>query len=108
MVKNIGRNSNTTDEATVADNIALNSLTSTNLVASNATRIFLSVRNNAATKAVWLKLQDESVDNDKKGIYLAKKGEGENTFTMATDNIYTGAISAIADGGLLEVSVTEY
>ena len=103
-----GRNANVNDTATVADGITLNATTSTVIAAANADRIFFHVDNNFSDKAVWIKLQAASVDNDDKGIFLNEKEKGVTHWEMPPDNIYTGEISAIADDGNPTVYVTEY
>ena len=104
----IGRNTNVSDTATVASGIVLNATTSTIIAAANPKRIFLHVDNNFSDKAVWIKLQAASVDDDDKGIFLNEKEKGITHWTMPPDNIYTGEISAIADDGSPTVYVTEY
>ena len=108
MALEIGGNTNTNDTAVVADGITLNATTSTIIAAANTDRIFFHVDNNFSDKAVWIKLQAASVDNDDKGIFLNEKEKGVTKWEMPPDNIYTGEISAIADEGAPVVYVTEY
>jgi len=104
----IGRNTNRNDTASVPAGIILNATTSTVIAAANADRMFFHVDNNFSDKAVWIKLQAASVDNDDKGIFLNEKEKGVTKWEMPPDNIYTGEISAIADDGNPTVYVTEY
>ena len=106
--KTIGRNVNESDIATVAAGVTLNAVTSTTIAVANGVRIFFEVDNNFSDKAVWIKLQAASVDNDKKGFFLNEKEKGATKWRMPTDNIYVGEISAIADSGSPVVYVTEY
>ena len=101
-----GRNSNTNDVATITT-IVLNDSTSTTVAPPNVNRTFIHITNADAVKAAWVKLQPASVDNDKKGVFLAARGSGPG-LTMTPDNIYTGEISAIADQGSDTVYITEY
>ena len=104
----IGRNINTADEATIGSGVTLNDTTSTNLVGENLKRIFLRIDAHFTDKASWIKLQDASVDNDKKGIFLNEKEKGVMFWEMSPDNIYTGPVCGIADSGNPEIFVTEY
>jgi len=103
MAKTIGRNTNTTDVATLSSAIALNSTTSVKVADALPDRINFTI-SNPENKDVWLKFQAASVDNDKKGIFVPKNA----FYEMPTDNIYTGEISAIAVSGTPSVYVTEY
>ena len=103
MAKEIGRNTNTTDESTLSDAIACNATTSTTIQAANEDRIFFAA-SNPGNKDGWIKLQAASVDNDKKGIFLPRNGYWE----MPTDNFYTGEISFIAVSGTPDINTTEY
>lgn len=103
MAKTIGRNTNLTDVATLSDAIALNTMTSTTIATANANRIVFIV-SNPSNMDIWLKLQAANVDNVKKGIFITKG----TVWTMPTDNIYTGEISAIGNLVSLNVYVTEY
>ncbi len=106
MVARIESTRNTNEAATVSTGIALNATTSTVIAAANPNRIFFSANNNDSVQAAWLKLQAASADDDKKGIFLPKKGG--LPWDMPTDNIYTGEISAVADAGTPVVYFTEY
>ncbi len=108
MVIRIDRNRNTNDAATVAMPITVNATTSTTIAVANDERIYVEINNNSATKEIWIKLQAASVDNDKKGIFLNKKGSPPASWEMPTDNIYSGEISAMADSGTSTVYITEY
>lgn len=103
MAKTIRRNRNENDTADVSSTIALNPTTSTTIISTNTARIYF-IFNNPSNKDVWLKLQAASVDNDKKGIPVAKGDFWE----MPPDNIYDGEISAIADVDAPDVYYTEY
>ena len=82
----------------ISDAIDLNAATSVTIVdaISNEgpkTRRHIIISNSSAI-AVWIKEQAASIDNDKKGIYLAAKGV-LNLYN--TGIIYQGEISAIAE-----------
>lgn len=104
----IGRNINTHDEAYITDPIPLSDLESTEILPANPDRIAVQINNNSSTQAAWIKLQDASVDDDKKGIFLHKKGDPHGEWNMPTDNIYTGPICGIAAVGSPTVYATEY
>jgi len=101
-------NVNVNTEASVNAGIALNSSSSVEIAPANPDRIFFHVTNNFSDKACWIKLQEDSVDDIKKGIFLNEKEKGVTEWEMPPDNIYTGPISAIADSGTPTVYVTEY
>ena len=106
MVK-IGRTRNSNDTATKAT-IVLNSSTSTTIQAANTSRIFWSV-NNTSNKAVWIKFQAASIDDDQDGqIYLPGSGSLKSAYILEPDEKYTGEISAIAVSGTPSVTVGEY
>lgn len=96
------------DEAVVSSAIVLNTNASVKIADANPRRAFFYVTNDGAVDAVWIKLQSTSVDNDKKGIYLNKKGTSPNIWQMPTDAIYTGEICAIAADNNPNIFVTEY
>ena len=110
MPLNKGRNTNTNDVATIPAGIVLNATTTVIIAAANPDRISFFVDNNSSVKQVWVKLQPASTDNDKKGIFLSARNDlgGSTQWSMDTDNIYTGEISAIADSGNPIVYITEY
>ncbi len=110
MPLRIGRNRNSNDSADVNSGVTLNSSTSVVIAAANPDRISFIVDNNSAQKESWIKLQPAATDDDKKGIFLARRSNasGNTSWSMDTDNIYTGEISAIADSGSPIVYVTEY
>lgn len=110
MTLSIGRNRNSNDVADVKVGVELNSTTTTIIAAANPDRISFMVDNNSNIKEAWIKLQPASTDDDKKGIFLARRvdASGETKWRMDPDNIYTGEISAIADSGSPLVYVTEY
>lgn len=108
MAFKIERNINTNDTAAVNSGVTLNANTSVKIADANPDRIYLYITNDGATDAVWIKLQATGDDNDKKGIYLNKKGTSPNIWEMPTDNIYTGEICAIADANTPIAYVTEY
>ena len=103
MTKVIGRNINTTDEATLPADIALNSSTSTKIADAVDDRIVFEVYN-LGEEEIRIKLQAASVDDDFKGIPVACG----HSWSMSTDNIYTGEISAQSESGTPSVAVTEY
>ena len=49
-----------------------------------------------------------SVDNAAEGIFLAKFGQGDNSWTMPADNPYTGEISVVRDTNDTLVFFTEW
>ena len=93
------------DDALLPDAITLNETTSTILSLADSDRIYVHVCNNDSQKEVWIKLQAASVDNDKKGFFLATKGNADGHFVLDSA-IYRGEISAIADSGTPNVNVT--
>lgn len=103
MVKRIQRFQNFNDTATISSGITLNITTSATVQALNTGRTFFRI-DNPSNKNIWLKLQAASVDNDAKGIFVAKGDSWE----MPMDNIYTGEISALADVDAPVVYTTEY
>jgi len=111
MTMHRGRNFNTNDVAAVTS-VDLNSTTATKIADVNADRLTFHVNSNDENNAVWIKLQAASVDNDKKGIFLARNiaaaGPGRSLYDMPTDNVYTGEISAISEAGTPTVYITEY
>lgn len=108
MSQNTGRARNFNDTATVAAGIAVNAVTSTLIAAANPDRLFLHVSGNSNNRNMFIKLQAAAIDDIQKGIYLSMTKDGSNRWEMPGDNIYTGEVSAITDGGLANVYVTEY
>lgn len=108
MTRLIGSNRNTNDEATVSSGVTLNPTTSTTIAPANPDRMAFFVDNGDSNNKSWVKLQPASVDDEKKGIYLTSSVLGTSSWTMGPDNIYTGEVSAIADGDSPQVFVTEY
>lgn len=103
----IDRVRNIHDESTVSS--AVNATgTSVTIAAANERRVYFSVNNGNGSEACWIKLQAASVDDVKKGIFLAEKGEGMTFWEMPEDNIYTGEISVIRENSNVDVYVTEY
>ena len=103
MANTFRRNRNENDTATLSAAITLNNSTSTTITSSNTARIYF-IFNNPSNKNVWLKLQAASIDDDKKGIFVAKG----DFWIMPADNIYIGEISSIADVDSPDVHYTEY
>jgi len=103
MTRKIGRTRNFNDEAVVTSSIVLSSTTSTTISSTNEHRIFFFVQNNSNIN-LFIKLQEASLDDDKKGIKLS----AGDAWEMPTDNIYRGEISGIAEVDSPEVLVTEY
>ena len=99
---------NTNDEAKIGSAITITSGVSVKIADANLNRIAFSVHTDGDNQAVWIKLQPASIDNDKKGIWVEAKIGALNFWTMPSDNIYTGEISAIANGGNVNVFTTEY
>ena len=107
MAKNIGKNTNTTDLSTMPSPISIGSSVSVMLLPAQAPTDQAWIEVNVTptgTKALWIKLQAASVDNDKKGIRVAA---GE-TKTVVKDGSYTGEICAIYDSGPAKDVVLEY
>jgi len=96
------RDATTSSSATLSSAISIDDATSSTLVATNANRKYVAIT--VRLKDTWVKLQAASVDNDKKGIYVAE----DHTYELPTDNIYTGEISGIGDQGDADIYVTEY
>ncbi len=96
------------NDTAILTRVTLNSTTSTTLSTAKIgpnkrpTRIDFEVTN-LGSNLVWIKRQAASVDNDKKGTPLYRRG----TYTMSR-NIYKGEISAQADSGNPEVAINEY
>ena len=93
-----------TGSATLSDEIELNSSTSITVQAANEDRNFFGFSNCSIQSDVWLKLQAASVDDDKKGIFVAKKSYWE----MPSKDKYYGEISAIAVVDAPCVNTTEF
>ena len=96
------------DTAYISNAIAVTGNSSVKIADANIDRKFFSVCTDGDNQAVWIKLQPASDDNDKKGIWIEAKIGAINYWEMLTDNIYTGEISAISNGGNVNVYVTEY
>lgn len=114
MAKTIGRNSNTTDTATVTS-VSVGSSTAVTLVAANADRIAFKVTIDGQTndRTVFIRYYAASDDNTKHGNVLTKKLDEDGSFfkimdEMSPDNMYTGEISAISLSGSITVYITEY
>ncbi len=101
MVRNIGKNINITDNATVSAAVSVGN-SSVTVAAANSERIYIAI--SPLKKNVFVKLQAASVDNVKKGIFIPRGF----TYELPVDNIYTGEISVIAESGNADVYVTEY
>lgn len=96
------------DTAFLSNAIAIGGNSSVKIADANANRKFFSVCTDGDNQAVWIKLQPASTDDVKKGIWIEAKIGAINYWEMLTDNIYTGEISAISNGGNVNVYVTEY
>jgi len=110
MSQTIGRNINRNETATQAT-IELNSSTATKIADANLFRTVLEIYIDpgAGNNMIFIKTQAAGVDNLKQGPWLGKDGViYENFWKMATDNIYTGEVSAISNSGTPTVFVTEY
>lgn len=99
---------NTKAEALIAAPVTVTNAASVKIADANPDRMFFCVHTDGDNKAVWVKLQPATVDNDKKGIWVEAKIGALNFWQMIPDNIYTGEISAIANGGDVNVFITEY
>ena len=90
MVAIIGRNINTHDTATVADEVEITVNTAVTAVSSNAARLYVAIT--ILDKDAFIRLIPAATDaSTRKGIFL-KKNE---TYELPADNIYTGEISII-------------
>ncbi len=108
MAKNVGRNINISDTATLSSAITLNSTTSVKIsdsvdISIAPARTVFTV-SNPSSKQIWIKFEAASVDNDKKGIAVYPR----TVYEMPIDDVYTGEISAIADSGTPDIYVTQY
>lgn len=103
----VKRVSNTNDESLIAGPIVAG-VASVKIADTNPDRMFFGVWTDGDNKAVWIKLQPAAMDDDKKGIWVEAKIGALNFWQMPPDNIYTGEISAISNGGNVNVFVTEY
>lgn len=108
MARVFGRNKNVNNVANVLDPVAINQTTTVTVLPANDQRMYVQINNNDSTKDCWIKLQPASQDNDQKGIFMHRRGGGNDTWQMPTDNIYTGEISAISEDGNANIYVTEY
>ena len=108
MARVFGRNKNVNDTANVFDPVTIGSSVSVVVLPANPDRMYVQINNNDSDRDCWIKLQPASQDNDKKGIFMHRRGGGNDTWQMPTDNIYTGEISAISEGGSSDIYVTEY
>ena len=97
------RNFNQKSSATLSSGITI-STTSIVAKTANTDRRYLSI--SVTVNDIFIKLQTAATDDDSKGTAVA---DGE-TWTMPTDAIYTGEVSAIKDGLGLDavIYVTEY
>ena len=100
MVKQI-KLLNTSDTATVSDAITVTSTTSVKISDAEEHRVGIGIYVKDAP--VWIKMQPASTDNDKKGFYLP----AGQMLEMNCLSMYTGEISAIAEGADAEIYVTE-
>lgn len=100
-------NAPSSSTAILSDTIVLNDAASSVISVSNSSRKYFHVCNNDSQKGAWVKLQAASVDNDMKGIFLEAKGNKNSHFFLDA-SIYTGEISAIADTGTPQLTVTTF
>tara|TARA_R110000850_G_scaffold201488_1_gene327327 strand:- start:376 stop:717 length:342 start_codon:yes stop_codon:yes gene_type:complete len=110
----IGRNVNSNGIAIVTS-YALNSVTATTISLPNDKRIFFSVclDYGITDEDIAIRLYPAGTDNLVKGEMLTRRTASNDSlfrpsWTMMTDNPYTGEISAITGSGLMTVHVTEY
>jgi hypothetical protein len=108
MSRVFGRNKNVNDTANVLAPIPVDATTSVVILPANPDRMYVQINNNDSNEDCWIKLQPASQDNDKKGIFMHRRGGGNDEWQMPTDNIYTGEISAMSDSGTANIYVTEY
>ena len=114
MVKIIGKNTNTNEDAAVST-FSVNSVTPTLIAASNPDRIAISVCLSPGNQDtdVFIRLYPASVDAIKQGEVLTRKTlANDNLFrsswSMKEGSVYTGEISAITNIGTTDIHVTEY
>ena len=104
----IGKNTDSSDSATLSNGIAINSSTSTLILAALATDAQPHIKiiiTNDSNKDVWIKFQPASTDNDKKGFLLYSN---TTTVLLEDSGIYRGEISAIADSGSATIFMTSF
>lgn len=113
MTVMIGRNVNRNDEATVTTYTL--STTATTISAANGQRIYFSVclAEGSTDDNVAIRLYPAATDNTFKGEILVRRTAQNDalyrpSWTMMSDNIYTGEISAVCESGTVNVYVTEY
>lgn len=115
MAKNIGRNTNRNDAATVSTYTA-NAVNAIVIAPANPERIHFSVvlDPGAASEEVYIRYYPAATDNAKKGTdVLVRLISGarnllKDRHAMVVDNVYTGEISAITNTGAAVIHVTEY
>jgi len=107
MTKRIGKNRNTNDQSS-SNEVSLNSSTAVTISGEDLRRVMIDVNNNDNAQGFWLRLYPASQDNTKHGIFITSKNGSRPFWTMPSGDIYTGEISAIADGGAPTAYVTEY
>lgn len=111
MTNLIQRFRNVSTIATISSAIPLSSSNSRKIADANPNRIAFraNIDGIMGADSIFIKLQAASIDNDKKGIWIGRQGNVfEIGWTMPSDNIYLGEISAIALSGAPDVFVTEY
>ena len=97
-MKRIGKNTNETGEA-VTNVVSVDSTTTATLLPALVftDRPYMEVNvTNDGNKALWVKKQAASVDNDKKGVRVIP---GETAPIIKQGEVYRGEISAIFDSG---------
>lgn len=77
--------------------------TNQQLVATNTARAYLAIVNNS-TQGVYLSLNKDKAAVVGRGIYLAANG---GSFEILPDNLYLGAVTAIAENGTASTSILE-
>lgn len=109
-----GRNINSNDVATVTS-YTLDSVTATTISVANSSRIYFSVclDSGVTDEDVAIRLYPAAADNIAKGEFLTRRNSSNDSnfrpsWSMPSDNIYTGEISAITNSGTMTVHVTEY
>jgi len=90
MVQTIGRNTNTNDTATVANEVQITVNTAVTALSANADRIYVAIT--ILDKDAWIRFIPAATDaSTRKGIYVKKNA----VYEMPTDNIYIGEVSII-------------
>jgi len=95
--------------ASVLSGISVSTGTAVSLLSENTNRKGLIFQNSSDNRAIWIRFQGASVDNDKKGILLfGTSHSSDSMISFDGPNMYTGEISAVIDTGTASIFITEY